>query len=263
LAEQVEQRRTDPRTAPEVLQRKVDFAHRLIERMESEVAADNPEQQSKLAELKTKAEELRQRMGQAAPRAAGGTSVQQAQGQPAPGEAGETDASGGEDDVTSVPPYKFGSVEGDQVAAGTRGRHGGPVDVPALPPSPGQPPPGRLPGLGPLSPEDLNPNLPDLRPPEVDTRLDGYPAHDPISVRDQTYHQGDGQGDGQAQAASSPQATSSGAWAAVTTKWAPAGLVVALAALLAVGCKGVPCSNLLRPALPGVPVTPVPGHLQG
>jgi hypothetical protein len=151
------------------------------------------------------------------------------------------------------------SMLGPEDVGGTPGRHGGPVDVPALPPSPDQPPPGRLPGFQPASPKDLNPNPPDLRPPEVDTGLDGYPARDPISVRDQTYHRGRGQ----AQAATTPQATSSGTWAAVSTKWAPAGLAVALAALLAVGCKGAPCSNLLRPALPGVPATPVPGHLQG
>jgi len=44
------------------------------------------------------------------------------------------------------------------------------------------------------------------------------------------------------------------------------GLAVLLAALLAVGCKGAPCSSMLRPAFrgfQGVPGQGVPGHLQG
>jgi hypothetical protein len=61
MAERAEQRPTDPRTAPEVVRRKVDFVLGAIDRMGSQVA-DNLEQQGKLAELKATAEGLRQRL---------------------------------------------------------------------------------------------------------------------------------------------------------------------------------------------------------
>jgi hypothetical protein len=151
----------------------------------------------------------------------------------------------------------MGTVGPDAVGLG-RPTTKGNVDIPALPPSAGKPPTGPVPGFQPASPQDLNPSSPGLRPPKVNTRVPGYGAVDPLPNRT---HQRSGE---QSQAASSSPAASS-AWEALSTKWAPAGLAVALAALLAVGCKGAPCSNLLRPApaLRGFPVTPVPGHLQG
>jgi len=71
--------------------------------------------------------------------------------------------------------------------------------------------------------------------------------------------------------ATSAQAVGGGRLAAVNTEWAPVGyvgggLAVLLAAMLAVGCKGAPCSTMLRPAFrgfQGVPGQVVPGHLQG
>jgi hypothetical protein len=62
------------------------------------------------------------------------------------------------------------------------------------------------------------------------------------------------------------QAVSTGWLATAKTQWVPAGLATILAAMLAVGCKGAPCSSMLRPALrgfQGVPGQVVPGHLQG
>jgi hypothetical protein len=61
------------------------------------------------------------------------------------------------------------------------------------------------------------------------------------------------------------QAVSSGRLAAVT-KWAPTGLAVALAALLALYCPGTCSLPTLRLALrgfQGVPGQVVPGHLEG
>jgi len=47
------------------------------------------------------------------------------------------------------------------------------------------------------------------------------------------------------------------------TEWAPMGLTLALAGLLAVLCRGGCSLSTLGPALRGFPATPVPGHLQG
>jgi hypothetical protein len=69
--------------------------------------------------------------------------------------------------------------------------------------------------------------------------------------------------------ATSDQTTTTGRLArlaATATEWAPAGLAVLLAAMLTVGCKGAPCSSMLRPAFRGFQGAPgqvVPGHLQG
>jgi hypothetical protein len=69
--------------------------------------------------------------------------------------------------------------------------------------------------------------------------------------------------------ATSDQTTTTGRLArlaATATEWTPAGLATILAALLAIGCKGAPCSSMLRPAFRGFQGAPgqgVPGHLQG
>jgi hypothetical protein len=74
-----------------------------------------------------------------------------------------------------------------------------------------------------------------------------------------------------------PREASARTWAEVVTDWAPTGLALGLTALLAVVCRGAcslstlgpalrrldPALRRLDPALRGVPVTPVPGHLQG
>jgi hypothetical protein len=118
------------------------------------------------------------RMEQAAARAAGRTSVQQAPDQPAPGEADETDASGGEDDVTSVPPSKFSSVEAGQVAAGPPGYEAGrpPTGVPGyggtqanVAGTPGFTPADQDPTIPGFTPTDEHPSVPGLIPPKLDT----------------------------------------------------------------------------------------------
>jgi hypothetical protein len=71
--------------------------------------------------------------------------------------------------------------------------------------------------------------------------------------------------------ATSAEAVGGGRLTSVNTELAPmsyvgGGLAVLLAAMLAVGCKGAPCSTMLRPAFrgfQGVPGQVVPGHLQG
>jgi len=64
------------------------------------------------------------------------------------------------------------------------------------------------------------------------------------------------------------QKVSTGRFAAVKTALETRGFVgttlaAALAALLAFGCKGTCSTSVLRPAMRGFQVTPVPGHLQG
>jgi hypothetical protein len=83
--------------------------------------------------------------------------------------------------------------------------------IPALPSSASQPPPGQSGGYRPLSPGDLNPSSPGLRPPKVDTGLDGYPAVNPLP---NMTHQRSGEA---SQTVTSSQATSSSAEEAITT----------------------------------------------
>jgi hypothetical protein len=140
--------------------------------------------------------------------------------------------------------------------------------------SPGQPPTGE--GLqNPMSmPNDatrelVNGNL-EHTPPKIDTRIPPTPANPPQDSNLVSGKLGHTPPKIDTRIpptpANPPQEASAWTWTAVMTDWVPKGLAAALAAMLVIGCKGAPCSNLLRPAFRGFPGAPgqgVPDHLQG